>query len=85
MRSDFQIFVDDHELVEETMTQTVILRLPAVRARVGLGKTKLYDLVKSGEFPAPIQLSKRAVGWRSDHIDQWLKSRPPAATREKTA
>ena len=32
--------------------------------------------VKAGEFPKPIELSDRRIGWREDEVDEWLASRP---------
>lgn len=53
------------------------MRLPAVKQAVGLGRTAIYEKVKSGEFPAPYPLSDngRAVAWASDEIDRWIESR----------
>ena len=62
-----------------------LLRLPDVRRQVGLGRTAIYQRVKSGEFPAPISLSNtgRAVAWDSLAIDAWIESRIAAAGRAK--
>ena len=57
-----------------------ILRLPAVLDRVGLGKTAVYAAIRRGDFPRPIKLSERAVGWRRIEIDEWLADRPRAQT-----
>jgi prophage regulatory protein len=56
-----------------------IARLPRVEELTGLKKTKLYDLMNCGQFPRPIRLTGRAVGWFEDDIDAWLASRPLAA------
>ena len=57
------------------------MRLPAVKQAVGLGRTAIYEKVKTGEFPAPYSLSNngRAVAWASDEIDRWIESRIQAA------
>ena len=60
------------------MATQKVLRLPAVKARVGLGKTSLYRLISAGGFPAPIALGSRAVAWRESDIDAWLATRPLA-------
>ena len=57
-------------------TKTNILRLPAVLERVGIGKTGLYGLISRGEFPPPIKLSVRAVGWCEADVEQWINARP---------
>ena len=52
-----------------------ILRLPAVIKKTGLGRTTIYHLVKSGNFPQKIQLTSRTVGFYESEIDAWLESR----------
>lgn len=51
-----------------------ILRLPAVKARTGLCRTTLYAKISRGEFPPPVALGPRAVGWRASDIDAWIAS-----------
>ncbi|WP_108815667.1 helix-turn-helix transcriptional regulator [Loktanella sp. Alg231-35] len=56
-----------------------ILRRPAVEQRTGLSRSTIYLLMKRGEFPQPIRLSARAVGWPEDAIANWLESRKSAS------
>jgi prophage regulatory protein len=49
-----------------------ILRLPAVKARTGLSRSTLYLKIRSGEFPAPVSLGARAVGWPEAWVDAWI-------------
>jgi prophage regulatory protein len=58
--------------------QEEILRKPRVLEIVGIGNTSLYDLLKRGEFPRPIRLGVRAVGWRRSDVNAWLASRETA-------
>ncbi len=53
------------------MTHTV-LRLPAVKARIGLSRSTIYLRVSHGAFPAPVSLGGRAVGWLDAEVDAWL-------------
>jgi prophage regulatory protein len=53
------------------MAQT-ILRLPSVITRAGLSRSTIYKKVSAGEFPKPIRLGDRAVGWVESEIDDWL-------------
>ena len=55
-----------------------ILRCPDVVRLTGLSKATLYREVKAGQFPAPLQIGPRAVGWRRDEIEGWIKSRERA-------
>jgi prophage regulatory protein len=41
----------------------VILRLPAVKARIGLTRSSIYQLIFQGRFPRPIVLGQRSVGY----------------------
>lgn len=55
-----------------------VLRLAQVEAVTALRKTKLYELMKAGEFPRPIPLSNRARGWLADEVVAWIDSRRAA-------
>lgn len=61
-----------------------VLRLPAVKARVGLGRSSIYSALARGEFPAPVKLGERAVGWLESDIDAWIFARV-SATRSGAA
>ncbi len=52
----------------------VFIRLPAVIAATGLSRTTIYNKIKAGTFPAPIQLGLRAVAWDSGAIAAWQVS-----------
>ena len=56
------------------MTSKTIWRLSVVMARTGLKRSTIYDKISKGEFPHPIKLGLRAVGWIADEIDQWIQS-----------
>ena len=55
-----------------------IYRLPEVVAICGLSRSTIYEMIGRGEFPAPVRLGARAVGWRRSDIEAWLDSRPAA-------
>ena len=51
-----------------------LLRRPAVQDRTGLGRSSMYERIKSGTFPSPIRLAPgRAVGWLESDIDSWIE------------
>ena len=52
-----------------------ILRLPAVKASVGLSRSTIYLRISEGTFPKPVSLGGRAVGWLQAEIDAWMKQR----------
>jgi len=49
-----------------------ILRLPAVKIRTGLSRSTIYLRISKGNFPSPISLGGRAVGWIEEEVDDWL-------------
>jgi prophage regulatory protein len=55
--------------------QDSINRLPQVMERTKLGRSTIYALVAAKQFPAPIKLGARAVGWSAREISDWLQSR----------
>lgn len=62
-----------------------ILRLPAVKARCGLSRSSIYKRVAEGDFPAPVPLGGRAVGWSEREVSDWIKSRIDAARKGGSA
>jgi len=66
------------------MTQVQILRRPQVTARTGFPRSTLYLKIARGEFPRPIKLGARAVGWLESDVTSWIESRI-AASRAKGA
>lgn len=56
-----------------------ILRRPDVEARTGLSRSTIYDWMKRGEFPKPVALGARLVGWRESDVTAWLEARTEKA------
>jgi prophage regulatory protein len=54
-----------------TQLPVAILRMGAVQRLTGLGRSTIYRLIAAKQFPAPVRLTGRAVGWRSTDIDRW--------------
>lgn len=52
-----------------------VMRLPAVIATVGMSRGWVLANVREGNFPAPIKLGAKAIGWRSSAICEWLRTR----------
>jgi len=55
------------------------VRLAAVRRMTGLGRSTIYRLMAAHQFPASVQLSSRAVGWRLSDLEQWSRARKPTS------
>jgi prophage regulatory protein len=54
---------------------SAILRLPSVKSKTGLGRSTIYVLISRGDFPKPISLGARAVGFLEHEIDAWVSAR----------
>lgn len=52
-----------------------ILKLPAVLEKVGCGKSSIYRKLSEGDFPTPIKLGERSVGWVEAEVDAWIESK----------
>jgi prophage regulatory protein len=48
----------------------------------GLSRSTIYRLVEKGEFPKPVKLSARVVGWEEDAVLHWKASIIGSDTRE---
>jgi prophage regulatory protein len=48
-----------------------IYRLPDVMNLTGLSRSSIYLRVSTNEFPKPIKIGRRAVGWTEDSIITW--------------
>ncbi len=60
---------------------STVLRLPAVKARIGLSRSSIYAAIAAGKFPRPIQLGDRAIGWLEADIEAWVATRIAQAPR----
>jgi len=61
------------QTAENTSSQLRILRLPAVREKTGYPTTTIYDKMKRGEFPRPVELGPHSVGWVESEVDEHLR------------
>ena len=60
------------------MTDRVIRPKELRQLLGGVSKSTLWRWVAKEQFPRPMKLGERAVGWRQSTIDAWLDSRPAA-------
>lgn len=56
------------------MNNQVIIRLPEVIKRTGLSRSTIYLRLKDNQFPKPIPLGARAIGWLEEDVDSWIDS-----------
>lgn len=48
-----------------------IYRLPEVITMTGLSRSSIYLRVSTDEFPKPVKIGRRAVGWPEESIIAW--------------
>jgi prophage regulatory protein len=51
------------------------LRLPEVIQISGYRRTTIYEMIKAGNFPAPVHLGPRAVAWLESEVEAWMQER----------
>ena len=49
-----------------------IYRVKEVCGMTGLPLSTLHAKMLNKEFPRPIKLGRRAVGWKSNEVNNWL-------------
>jgi prophage regulatory protein len=69
------------EVLTDTPTASRLVRRREVLARIGISEATLWRLEKRGEFPPAVRISVggRAVGYFSDAVESWIRSRGTAA------
>ena len=59
-----------------------LLRASEVVHRIGVGRTMLFQLVAKREFPQPIRITSRNVGFVESEVDGWINARIAASRDE---
>ena len=52
-----------------------IHRLPEALGLTGLCRSSLYKALAAKDFPEPVKLGKRAVGWLQSDLMDWVETR----------
>jgi prophage regulatory protein len=64
---------------------SIILRRREVEQTTGLSRSSIYERMNirsryyDPDFPKPVRLGQRAVGWRASEIAAWIDSRKSSA------
>ena len=64
--------------MSNTAEPAAYLRLPAVAVALHCSTSKVYELIRRGEFPRGIRLGARTVVWPARIVDEWLAARMAA-------
>lgn len=67
------------------LTSYDLLKLPAVMAKTTFSEPSIYRLMREGKFPKPLKLGERAVAWRSDEIEAFIKALPRSRVGDTVA
>lgn len=57
------------------MNKDALLRMPELTRRLGIARSTVYKLMQQEGFPRPIRLTRRAVAWDPNDVDEFLKKR----------
>jgi len=49
-----------------------LLPLRKLESVIGFRKSKIYQLIESGQFPQPIKIG-RSSRWRSSDVEDWIQ------------
>lgn len=63
------------------MIDIKLLRAHEVRELTGLKRTTIHNLVKSGQFPAPVDVAGNRSAWYAHEVHEWIKTRPRKGQR----
>ncbi len=63
-----------------------VLTIGELLERLPFSRQEIWRRVRRGEFPAPLKLGARRIGWRENEVEAWLDSQKVveyAPTEEK--
>lgn len=53
---------------------TILITTKQVLEKIGLGRTKLYYLTESPDFPKPIRFAQNCIRWDLNEIEAWIQA-----------
>jgi prophage regulatory protein len=64
-----------------------IYKLPDITAIYSMSRSSIYRAMEQEDFPKPIKLASRSVGWWREQVEDWFHNRPtginPCADNEQ--
>jgi len=63
------------EQITETRDSLRVIRFPELFKKVGLCRSQIWRLEKSGDFVKSFSLGKNSKGWLESDVDAWLLAR----------
>ena len=52
-----------------------VIREADLRKHDSLGRTRRWQLIKEGRYPAPIKIGPRRKVWLASEVDAWLEAK----------
>lgn len=59
--------------------QERLMRRPEVLRLTGLSRSSMYRLIEKLDFPRPVRLSAKTVGWPASQVNAWIAARVTAS------
>lgn len=60
---------------DQSGTQALrILRFPDVVRKTGISRTGIYERIRASEFPEPVPLGERTIGFVEQEVDSYLRT-----------
>ncbi len=59
-----------------------LLTESVVRKHVPYGRTQLWEMVRSGDFPPPRRVGPNRRAWLASEIQEWIKTRPVSLAKK---
>jgi prophage regulatory protein len=57
-----------------------LMRITEVAMVTGISRSTIYRLIANNEFPLPVSISSRRVGWRESAVKAWIEMRTESTT-----
>lgn len=61
-----------------------VIRLPQVISTTGLARSTIYKKVANNEFPKPISIGVKSVGWLESDVQKWIEQRIHSSQTQST-
>ena len=52
-----------------------LVRFDTVSEAIGLNRHQIHGAIRSGKFPKPVKIGKRAVAWVLSEVQEWIAAR----------
>ena len=53
-----------------------IVKLPYLTEKYSMSRSSIYRAMADEDFPLPIKLTSRSVGWWRHQVEEWFANRP---------